>query len=1025
MSLFLEKYNKLNKAQKEAVNSIYGPILVLAGPGTGKTEILSLRIANILKKTDANPENILCITYTDVGATNMRERLKKYIGNLAYKVNIFTFHALCNEIIINNPEYFAERGALTQISDIQKQKILRTILDQYDREKEKRPLVLFNDKYKYAKEILEQIGILKKEDILPEEFLKKSQQLLEEHLMVPKINKKTQRPTVDWQTKTDKLQKMCDLAEVYQNYSLELKKNGLYDYDDMILQTIKALQENEALLAKYQELFQFTLIDEFQDTNGSQFKVIELLTSFDNSPNLFAVGDDDQSIFRFQGANLSNIINFTQKFPGTKTITVTTNYRSNQSILNLADSLISNNTERISVKNKEVNKKLVKGVLDLPEIKPKLIEFENQDLEYIYLIDSVKDLINSGEDPEDIAVLFSKNVTGEEIAELFIKSKIPVKLNSGRNALDEPFVKTFWELLKAADGDPVGQNLTVFTLLLNFLSNIPADDFYKLSVDYKKEKTFNREYKDLGFMEYLLNPKTYEKLDINTGESIIEFLNKIKKWHISSFSQNILLLIQEILEDTGYIEKFVEKNKDNAIEPVNSFLSFFDYVKTQVKAMPDLKLAEFLNEVNLMNETKIVVPEKELKTDQKGVTLSTVHSAKGLEFKYVFFVDLTNKEWGAIKKSNHLAIPPELVFNSNALPSRESQIEDRRRLFFVAVTRAKQYLTLMYPLKYSDSEKEKEEVSSFIGEIDKTLIEVTNVNTNNKAVTDFALLKLKSDAKTRNESKFLKQIVENFELSPTNLNSYITCPLEFKYNYLVKVPSVSNQATALGTAIHSALEKWNRNIMESKPTSFEELVSQFKLKVSKEIIPIAMQDSVLKEGIKLLQGYFDYYKGISRKPVKVEYNFSQRNIYFPLSNGENIKLTGKIDCIDLIDKNTISLIDYKVSSPKYPKLIMGNPPYWENNYRQLLFYKLLIDLDTTFFVDRSLTKPGVLEVILNYVKPQKQKYIQRAFVITSDETDAFKSLINKVTLNIKNLEFYGTNEFPLCKKCKWCQLNLA
>lgn len=1025
MSLFFERYNKLNTAQKEAVDTIYGPVLVLAGPGTGKTEILSLRIANILEKTDSNPENILCITYTDIAASNMRERLKKYIGNSAYKVNIFTFHALCNEIIVNNPEYFAERRALTQISDIQKQKILRTILDQYVQEKEKSPLVLFNDKYKYAKEILEQIGILKKEDVLPGEFLTKSEQFLGEHIKVPNISKRTQKPTVDWQAKADKLQKMCDLAEIYQKYFLELKKNGLYDYDDMILQAIKALEENDVLLAKYQEIFQFILIDEFQDTNGSQFKIVELLTSFDNSPNLFAVGDDDQSIFRFQGANLSNIINFTQKFPGTKTITVTTNYRSNQSILNLADSLISNNTERISAKNKEINKKLFKGIPDLPENKPKLIEFENQDLEYKYLIDSVKNLINNGEDPNEIAVLFSKNITGEEIAELFIKSKIPVKLNSGRNAMDEPLVKRFWELLKAIDGDPVDQDLTIFTLLLTFLNKIPNDDFYKLSVDYKREKTFNRESSNLGFIEYLLNPKTYEKLGISTGEFIIEFLNKIKKWHISSKNQNVLLLIQEVLTDTGYVEKFVSENKENAIEPVNSFLSFFDYVRIQVKVMPELKLSEFLKEVDLMNETQIVIPEKELKTDQRGVTLSTVHSAKGLEFKHVYFVDLTNKEWGAFKKSKHLAIPPELVVNSSALPSRESQVEDRRRLFFVAVTRAKQYLTLMYPLKYSESEKEKEEVSSFIGEINSTLMEVTSVDTNYKASTDFALLKLKSVKKTENESKFLKQIVENFELSPTNLNSYITCPLEFKYNYLVKVPSVSNQATALGTAIHSALEKWNRNIMENKATSLDELVNQFKMKAGKEIIPVSMQESVLKEGVKLLKGYFEYYKGTSHNPVKVEYNFSQRNIYFPLSSGENIKLTGKIDCIDLVDKNSINLIDYKVSSPKNPKAIVGKSPIWENNYRQLLFYKLLIELDSTFSVDRVLTKPNVLEVILNYVKPQKQKYIQRAFVITRDETEAFKSLIDRVGINIKNLEFYGTEEFPLCKKCKWCQLHLT
>ncbi|MBE0574131.1 ATP-dependent helicase, partial [Candidatus Dojkabacteria bacterium] len=332
---------KLNPSQQEAVNAIEGPVLVVAGPGTGKTQVLSFRIANILSTTDAAANNILCLTFTESGVAAMRKRLLKLIGKEALYVRIHTFHSFCNEVILSHPENFSFAKELTQLDDLNRIKIIRLILDELSSEQEL-TIVPFYDKYTYQKNILDNIQALKREGVSAETLENICKETIADLEANPDINSRTGKPKKDYTDKLKLYKKNLELAMVYKKYSEVLLEKGFYDYEDMILFVIDKFKKDDELLAEYQEQFLYILVDEYQDTNGSQNELLKLF-AFDKSPNIFAVGDDDQAIYRFQGANVENLLFFEKQFENVTTISLTTNYRSSQHILDLSSSLIDNN----------------------------------------------------------------------------------------------------------------------------------------------------------------------------------------------------------------------------------------------------------------------------------------------------------------------------------------------------------------------------------------------------------------------------------------------------------------------------------------------------------------------------------------------------------------------------------------------------------------------------------------------------------------------------------------------------------
>ncbi len=432
--IFWQRYQQLNLEQKQAVDTIDGPLMVVAGPGTGKTELLSMRVANILRQTDTLPESILCLTFTDSAAVNMRERLTKIIGPQANKVCIHTFHSFGTEVINHNPEYFFSGARYMPADDLASIEILQSIFNTFDYDD---PLNKYNPKdgWTYLDSIRSRIRDLKKEGITPEvfeqilddneTFISQARDIIKDFfankisksllsktrgsLLAPlsQINFNEKQPNYSLKKSiVESLQKTLDkieaqekpktneltswrnsfckvdedkkyrlkadlnhkkyrsLARIYQKYQEGLHQSGLFDFEDMLLEVLKAFERHKELRYNYQEQFLYILVDEFQDTSGVQTKLIDMLIDTEltnNRPNLMVVGDDDQSIFKFQGASLSNILNFRQKYPTCQIITLTKNYRSKQTILDFASHFINNCEQRLT-DLPEINKILISQV---------------------------------------------------------------------------------------------------------------------------------------------------------------------------------------------------------------------------------------------------------------------------------------------------------------------------------------------------------------------------------------------------------------------------------------------------------------------------------------------------------------------------------------------------------------------------------------------------------------------------------------------------------------------------------------
>ncbi|MFZ1858791.1 MAG: ATP-dependent helicase, partial [Chitinophagaceae bacterium] len=426
-SKFKEEYERLNEKQRIAVDTIDGPVMVIAGPGTGKTQILASRIGKILLDTDAQPENILCLTYTEAGVVAMRRRLLNFIGPNAYKVNICTFHAFCNDVIQDNLSLF-EKTALDPVSDLEKIQFFKELIDSFPKNhllKRYR-----GDVYFEINNLQSLFSNMKKEGWTPS-FIN---QKIDDYLAnLPTrdefIYKRKYKEFNAGDLKRDKIQEEQERMEKlraavgeFDRFQQLMRKKNRYDFDDMINWVIKAFEENKNLLANYQEKYQYILVDEYQDTSGTQNRLVELLISYWEKPNVFVVGDDDQSIYRFQGANVENMLDFAANYQNDLlTVVLTNNYRSTQPILDISKTLINRNDERLVKKIEGLSKELLSTNQLINQLtnKPFIREYDTQRQEMIGIAKQVQDLVGQQVPPGKIGIIYKENKYGEELAQYF------------------------------------------------------------------------------------------------------------------------------------------------------------------------------------------------------------------------------------------------------------------------------------------------------------------------------------------------------------------------------------------------------------------------------------------------------------------------------------------------------------------------------------------------------------------------------------------------------------------------------
>lgn len=1013
MSKFDDEYLLLNPEQKKAVDTIEGPLLVVAGPGTGKTQILTLRIANILKKTDASPENILALTFTDNAAENMIKRAVTFIGNDAYRVNIKTFHGFTNEVMMTFPEKFMFTKDLIMIDDLEKYRLVHKILDNYapteyfEKFKEHFEdgdyevalksipyLKSFASPYLFQADIVKKIDILKREYISPQKFEEKIIEEFGDFADLTRMNEKLGKMTGKWRDKLKLISKNIELLYFYEIYQKEVQKLGYFDFSDMILFVTEKFQTDEELLAYYQEKYLYILVDEYQDTNGAQNEIVKLLGSFDDSPNIFAVGDDDQSIYRFQGANLENILEFTSSYPRAEVITLVTNYRSEQKILDGAGLLISNNLQRLTNKIDGVDKNIKSFVSEeksIDEGKIHLSHFSKGDIEYYAICKQIQELNNTGVSFGDMAIIYKKHIIGEKVLDYLLRMNIPVSIKVSSNILNEVIIQQIVKIFEFLIHD----NDENFADILNYIFlRFQRLDVFKFMRKYSDYKRANKN-SSKNMFELSSDIDFLDTLQISESTRFTDLFNLILKWKQDEKNFAFPQFFDLFLKESGIVE-YIKEEKN--IDALNSIKSLFDWVKTMHRSNRKYNLTNFLNDIKVCEDAKVKISKEELKTKNVGVNLMTAHASKGLEFEYVFLPKCINTVWGNTKNKDNIRLVDKVSqFDSSKHKNKDDKNEEERRLYFVSLTRAKKQIYISYSDEYIQGGKATSAIESqFIQEIGQEQIIVEDVKDFEDNALDALstyLLPNTSIDFNEQEKDYLRSLLDNYKLSVTALNNYLKDPQEFLYKNLLKVPSVKTPSLALGTAVHSALENLYRNLDNF---SLEKLINVYKQALEKEFLGDNDFELTLKEGTKILSDWYKNKDGQFGEPAELEYDFFSKKCFV-----DDTQIVGKIDKIEYLDKakKIVKVVDYKTGSPKSAKQIVGDIADPEKGlYRQLVFYKLLCDLDSRFQYSPTLFE-------LEYIKTKNNQIQKVTLEISNEEVQKLKELITKTMIEIKALNF--------------------
>ena len=982
-SKFQGLYNKLNTQQREAVDAIEGPVMVIAGPGTGKTQILTLRIANILRKTDATPDSILALTFTESGVFSMRKRLVEIIGSAGYRVGIFTFHGFCNEVIRRFPDSFPKIIGANQLNDIEKISILKDIIEKSDLKK----LKPFGDNFFYLNSIRGKISELKRENISPEE-LKKSVKAQHDDF------KKTDdlyhekgahkgKMKGKYSVLEKKIEKNIELALVYERYEEELKERRLYDYEDMIIETIKALENDPDLLLTLQEEYQYVLADEHQDANNSQNRLLELLASYHDNPNLFIVGDEKQAIFRFQGASLENFLYFKNLYKNALSITLVQNYRSYQHILDSAHSLISGSV------------KPLKGRDDIKENKIGLYAFSKQGFEYLFLANDIKKKIDEGVAPEEIAVLYRNNRDVDSVMQIFEKNEIPFVVESDQNILlDNDMVKLI-SLLRAIN-DFGNEELLLPVLHSDFL-NIDSLDIYKLASYSRRTK--------INLYDILKTENNIKNIGVEDSEVLHKLYNKLNSWKQFSKNRSLTELLEIVVEESGFLNHIL--SGQDATEKIAKLSGFFDTARKLVENHREYKLDDFIEHIDLLEEHNILVKKDSKSIIPKKVRLMTAHKSKGLEFDYVYIVGAYDKHWGNKRMIEHFKIPIKALENDEDSDSND----DDRRLFYVALTRARLGVNISYSKEGENGEPQLP--SQFIEEIEADLIEEFNTDKFENSVSKKDFLAPKKDIKISVKDKdFLNELFKEQGLSVTALNNYLECPWNYFYSSLLRIPKASNKHMMFGTAIHNTLKDLFDKLQNGELIKKDKLIVLFEDYLGKQPFSESEYKETLEKGKDAMQGYYDNYKEAWKDSgIEKILNEFRVSVLF-----EDIKLKGNLDKIEVLDGNgSVNVVDYKTGKPKSRNVIEGKTKSADGNYkRQLVFYKLLLDLyDNGRF--------NMVSGEIDFVQPDdKGKYHKEKFTVTDEDMIELKDVIKNTAKEILALDFWDKK----CDKkgCEYCKI---
>ncbi len=906
---------ELNKEQKTAVEHRRGPLLIIAGAGTGKTQVITQRIMNIMKEGWAKPSEILALTFMEKAAAEMQERVDQEMPLSYEEPTISTFHSFCDMVLRQESFFLGLDSSYRLMSESEsyvffKKNIFKFPLDEY------RPL---NNPSKFISTILKYFSRLQDEDISPKEYLKYAKGK-EGHL---------------------------ELAKTYEEFEKLKVKEGKMTFADLLTTILKLFREKPQILKKYQEKFKYVLIDEFQDTNYAQNEMINLLVGGSKERNITVVGDDDQAIYKFRGAAISNILKFKEVYPDAKRVVLTKNYRSNQDILDSAYGLIRNNDPYRLEVTENIDKRLVaengssKNAVNLIPVSNALEEAEAIALEILkltgsdfkfkrddYLVFDSKGqssfLDSDSErkyDFSEISILVRANAHADEIIPLLRYYKIPYKFSGKKGLYFRPEVKFFISFLKIiAD---YKDNVSFFNVLQMDVWDLEVRDFIEIFSESKRMYISAFE-----FLEFLLGERVGSKTSLKREKLLSKTFSKssivsLKK--LMGIYKDVFKMVKEgkgtgelifhFFDKSGYLKKLESGSPEDEFR-IQNIAKFFDIVKKFEQNNKGGTVYEYIDYLEYsidVGETPSI--DDDVFVDYDAVNISTVHGAKGLEYPVVFLPSLVKNRFPSVNRSEKISVPKELM--KEEYPDEEesgSNIQEERRLFYVAATRAKEKLFLSAAQHYGEG-KRVNKPSIFLNEIlnREKLEEFDNV----VAERSFNFMK-NSDVDDIDYTAFKKDL--GSFVSYSQINDYEACPKKYKYKYVLNIPVPMGHPAVFGTIVHSTLRDFfnllkssNEGLdgIVSKPT-LDDLLSFYEKNWRSEgFVDKKHEVAKKKKGVEMLKNFFENMYTGNETILDIEKKFK--------INLQDIIITGAIDRVDSLENGMVELIDYKTGKSKDQK----------------------------------------------------------------------------------------------------------
>ena len=974
---FEEEYKKLNPAQKEAVDTIDGPVMVVAGPGTGKTQILALRIGNILKKTDVGADGVLCLTFTNSAVRAMRDRLTKYIGNTASNVQILTFHKFAGLIVEQFYSIIQFEVAPRILEDAESVSICDEIL----RENEWKYLRPRGDIGRYFKELKSLISLLKRERLTPEEFMQEIEgeifSIKNDENSISTRGESKGKMKKEFVTKIESLERTKEIVTFYELYEQKKREEYLMDYDDVIKYAIEIMEKGEEARAEIREKYLYVLIDEHQDSSGAQNDLLKIIWQNEEKPNIFAVGDDRQLIYAFGGAKMSHFEEFKTMFGRAKVIFLTDNYRSTKNILNTADLLLSSSFS---------SEKLIATFKENHDLK--LIECDYPRDEIIACGLEIKKRVKENKvDINNCAILVPKNK--QVVSAIRVLKDMGIKVASMQNLslFETVEFETILRVLKicANSNDAVSLSET----LLDPIIGIPVFSAH--------EYLYKKHGKDISLQNMLaLQDDLFNK----DGE-IKVWAEKLKNLILSNQSKDVYGLIQ-IIGD----EVLIKKAKDHEelmrrIEVVRSFLhlalSFSEKNKNESKN----SLIEYIDFIERLTEYGEDVPLAVFQSDE-GVKVMTLHGSKGLEFDFVWIAHVD--ENGLMKgKRRNFTLPLSI----------SSKIEEKdemaaKRELYVAITRAKRFCSISYSrFSYGGQNQELAKIISDILSSSSVFEKSSFSETENAIIKDDPktyVISTKEENKENVLEKLTKIVAKEYletNVSVSLLNNFFECPRKWYFRNLLKLPEPKSESLEFGNIVHSAIDK----ILKLK-----------KVPTEKEIISFIEGD---KDALKIVSKWVK-----NRLPEISDKRENEKSISVHAKEFPHLSIYGKLDLVEELDGDNVRVVDFKTGNARKKTDIekINEEGRMSDYMRQLAMYSFLLK-------ESRKNKINVKESVLEFLEAKNDKDNFYSTFIDSQKIDLLVKDIKDYDTLVKNGEWinrpcnynsYGKN--TICEYCKMAEI---